>query len=92
VGTVTLHKIGERLEVHVEVQLGEIDPAAVSVELFADGEAAILLAPELRREEWTCYRTTIATQRASDDFSVRIVPRHEAARVPAELSLITWSR
>jgi starch phosphorylase len=91
-GTVELRKVGDRLQAHVEVQLGEIDPAAVNVELFADGEAPIGLAPESRHAEHTSYRTVIATQRAAEDFSVRIVPRHEAAWVPAELSLITWSR
>jgi starch phosphorylase len=92
VGTVELRTVGERLEARVEVELGEIDPAAVSVQLFADGEEPIALAPELRRDEHTSYRTTLATKRASTDFSVRIVPHHEAAGVPAELPLITWSR
>ena len=38
------------------------------------------------------YAGAISTERAAEDFTVRIVPANEGARVPAELPLIFWQK
>jgi starch phosphorylase len=38
------------------------------------------------------YAVVVPSQRPAADFTVRVVPFHAAALVPAELPLIAWQR
>jgi starch phosphorylase len=82
----------------VPVYLGEVAPASVRVELFAD--AAVDMASEvlmLHQEQAIpgstngyIYAGAITTSRPVEDFTVRVVPYHPNALLPAELPLIAW--
>jgi starch phosphorylase len=97
-GAVTETVIDQSLTASVPVDLGEIDPASVRVELFADAEGdgepeVHEMAPaEPMAGDGTIYHATFETARPFADFTVRVVPYHPEARVPLELSLIAWQR
>ena len=84
----------------VPVDLGEIRPGAVRVELYAESEGdehtvvqqmtavePIAVAPNA-----FVYVASLTTARPAADFTVRVVPWHTDARVPLELALIAWQR
>ncbi|MGC8477601.1 MAG: hypothetical protein ACP5NP_14725 [Acetobacteraceae bacterium] len=83
---------------HVPVYLGEIRAEDVRVEIFADPTAtapgvALALdrgAPVPGAVNGFTYSGRVATARPRTDFTVRILPAHPEARVPAELPLIRW--
>jgi glycogen phosphorylase len=80
----------------VPVYLGEIAPADVAVQLYADPRRAEapFLGELLRGEAITgatnghIYTGTAPATRPSEEYTVRIVPCRSGARVPAELPLI----
>ena len=83
----------------VPVYLGEIAAEDVCVELYGDpapdapGPAVVPLArgaPVPGAVNGFTYAGRIATARPRTDFTVRIVPYHNEARVPAEMPLIRW--
>src|SRR5262249_26964252 len=67
----------------VEVQLGELSPDAVRVELYADGPVAERHVMERRGG---AYVARVETTRPAADYTVRIVPYHASASVPLEAS------
>ena len=83
---------------HVPVYLGEIRAEDVRVEIFADPTATapgVALALDRRSPvpgavNGFTYTGRVATPRPRTDFTVRILPAHPEARVPAELPLIRW--
>jgi len=82
---------------HVTVHLGDIDPGAVRVELVADpqGDGPPLrepmeVAPGSAARGDLTFTATLVTSRGPEDFTCRVVPRDERARIPAELPLIAW--
>ena len=91
---------GENWSFSVPIYLGEIAPAEVSVQLYADplaGTAAFL--GELRLGDAIVgsanghlYIGSAPAARPADDFSVRIVPYCSGARIPTELPLILWQK
>jgi starch phosphorylase len=88
---------GWRFEVHVE--LGEIPPTAVRVELYANPPAggepfrapmdatAAPAAPGVR-----AYRAVAPATRPAEHYTARVVAAHPEARTPAELPLVRWQR
>lgn len=83
----------------IQVYLGDLDPEAIAVELYADpGEADESVAVPMERttpltgaSHSYLYRARVSAQRPAPDYTVRVVPRHPQARVPIELPLILWS-
>ena len=82
----------------IPLYFGELDPAMVRVELYADGLRG---QPPLRLEmeragEWDkeqkrqTYRGTVPALRPSSDFTVRVIPCHEGVAVPLEANQILW--
>ena len=89
----------ERWTFRATAYLGEIDPANVRVQLYADPvDAASPPFCETMRQVRAVtgalggfeYELTIAPQGEPRDYTPRIVPYHPAARVPVELALICW--
>jgi len=80
----------------VSVYLDSVDPDAVAVELYADGDppARIVMRRDaaLVGSRGYVYVADVEATRPTADFTPRIVPAHAAARVPSELELITWAR
>src|ERR1700733_8559051 len=97
-GSATVEKQGERYLFHVQVFLDDIDPDAVSVELYAEakkGEDTITQA--MNRGERVVgatnaftYSTSLPTSRPAADYTPRLVPRHIGAFVPLEAPFILW--
>jgi starch phosphorylase len=89
-----------RLTVSVPVQLGDIGPDSVRVELYADPvgteepfvQRMMPVHPIADAADGSLYRATIETARPASDFTPRVVPFHPDARVPIELPLIAWQR
>jgi starch phosphorylase len=97
-GPATVAQQGEQYLFHVQVFLGDFDPDAVSVELYAeaqkDGEP---ITEAMTREELLAGRASAITYSASvpasrpvADYTPRLVPRHEGAFVPLEAPFILW--
>jgi glycogen phosphorylase len=82
----------------VDVYLGDLDPKAVRVELYADrpsgGEPERHLMTRGRKLEGNgyAYDARIATERPAGHYTPRLVPHHPAASVPLEVSAIRWQR
>jgi starch phosphorylase len=86
-----------RMQVGLRMRLGELDPAAVHVELYADGvdgepEMHVPLARADGSDGEIALAATVATKRPASDFTPRVVPRHPAATLPMELPLVGWLR
>ena len=98
VGTPEVTATGEGFTLLVAVYLAEIDAADVMVELYAEPTASDPAPPiRLVREgavpgtaNGFTYSARVSTSRPASDFTVRILPFHPEARVPAELPLIRW--
>lgn len=85
---------------HVQVNLGDLTPDAVRVELYADpvaGEAPS--RTEMARGaaigdavKGYIYNAEVPAARAASDYTPRIIPYHAIARIPLEASRILWFR
>jgi glycogen phosphorylase len=88
----------DRWRIQAPVYLGELGPARVRVELYADpweGQEAVR-EPMVRGEPLPgavhgyLYCGSVPATRPAEHFTVRIVPMHPAARVPLEANHIRW--
>jgi starch phosphorylase len=97
-GPATVEQQGEQYLLRVQVFLDDIDPDAVSVELYADAQndgepVAQTMTPGERLGGSTSafsYSASIPTSRPVADYTPRLVPRHEGAFVPLEAPFILW--
>ncbi|MFZ3034317.1 MAG: alpha-glucan family phosphorylase [Parvibaculum sp.] len=100
IGKPTIDQNDGGWNVVVPVFLGEVPPASVRVEMFADAQDG--LDPEivlLHREQAIpgtssgyLYAGAISVSRSIDDYTVRVVADHPDAVLPIELPLIVWQR
>ncbi|HEX9867163.1 MAG TPA: DUF3417 domain-containing protein, partial [Candidatus Tectomicrobia bacterium] len=99
-GTVQVQREDEHWRFQVQVYLGEVDPASVRVEVYADpweGQDGVC-EPMAQGEPLPgavhgyLYRGSVPATRPADHFTPRIIPMHPAARVPLEASQILWLR
>ena len=90
-----------KLHFDLQVYLGELQPAQVKVELYADnlqpGGVPTRYMMECDGEiagavNGHRYFTTIPATRPVEHFTPRVIPFHEAALLPMELPLIRWRR
>ena len=72
----------------VEVYLNELDPAAVCVELYADGADPV--RREMVRVGPNTYRAGVPAMRPAADFTPRLIPRHSGVAVPLQTAGILW--
>lgn len=99
-GVVRAETRGAEHHVTVNVYLGDLDPAAVRVELYADpvnGEKseAHIMAPTRKLDEpgnGYEYHVSVSASRPLGDYTPRLVPYHPAAAVPLETHEILWQR
>jgi starch phosphorylase len=97
-GPATVEQHGEQYLFHIQVSLDDIDPDAVTVELYANpqkDEAPIALA--MRRGERPAevtgaftYSASVPTRRPVADYTPRLVPNRAGAFVPLEAPFILW--
>ena len=74
----------------VDVYLNGLDPAAVCVELYADG--ATPERHEMERMGPHTYRAQAPASRGVSDYTARIIPRYPGVPVPLQSSEILWQR
>ena len=90
----------EQWRVSVPIFLEEVSDSQVHVELFADATGDMPAeAIALHKEQAIpgamngyVYGGAMPASRAVEDYTVRIVPYHPDAQLPAELPLIAWQR
>ena len=97
-GPATVEQQGGQYLFQVQVFLGDMDPDAVSVELYAeprkDGDPIVLMMSRGERPaEVTAafaYSASVPASRPVADYTPRLVPRHAGALVPLEAPFILW--
>jgi starch phosphorylase len=84
----------------IELDLNDLDPNAVRVELYANpfngGGPAIeemkRTRPDAELSGGYNYRLSVAAIRPSSDYTVRVIPRFAGVAVPLEEAQILWQR
>jgi starch phosphorylase len=97
-GSSTLEQKEMQYLFQVQVFLGNLEPDAVSVELYAEGQNgnAPSRLPMNRGERLVGaengfpYSVRIPVTRAAADYTPRLVPFHRGASVPLEAPFILW--
>ena len=81
----------------VQVYLGDIDPDAVAVQLYAEAAPGQPFVVDMRRDHALSgstggflYVARVPAERPAEHYTPRIVPAHPEAVLPAELGLIRW--
>jgi starch phosphorylase len=100
-----VHTDGDRHTFQVRLNLGDLNPDDVRVELYADGQgggapvcqamtrqAMTRTASETRSGTDHVYVALVAASRPASDFTPRLVPFHADAAVPLEAPFILWYR
>ena len=97
-GSATVDQQGEQYFFQVQVYLDELDPEAVKVELYAEGQngGAPVRQPMNRGERLVgsangfIYTVRVPATRPATDYTPRLIPHHSGASVPLEASFILW--
>jgi glycogen phosphorylase len=100
IGAPTITQGDASVQLVVPIFLGEVSPEHVKVELFADAKGDTPSeAIALHREQpitgsinGFIYAGVVSGPRPVGDYTVRIVPYHQEAFLPAELPLISWQQ
>jgi len=99
-GEVKVETVGDQCTFEVQVQLHDLDPDAVRVELYADG---VLGGPAVRQEMTRIrpldsasggyvYTATVSCARPQRDYTPRVIAHHPGAAIPLEAGRILWQR
>jgi starch phosphorylase len=97
-GPLTVKSQPGRLQFEVPVHLGELDPDAVLVELFAngrDGDGPYRKAMDRTAQlpgNGYLYTAGVEDNRNAADFTPRVIPYHPDAAVPLEARQILWQK
>jgi starch phosphorylase len=91
---------GDQRVFEVQVYLNDLDPALVQVELFANGingTSPVWLEMKQVRQllgavGGYAYRATVPVARAAQDYTARLVPRHDGVAIPLESAHVLWQR
>jgi len=97
-GEVRCHGADEQWHFEVDVYFGDLDPAAVQVQLFADAtsDGEPIREPMIRRRpidgvvHGFVYQMSVAADRPANHFTPRVVPYHAQSFVPLEASQSLW--
>jgi starch phosphorylase len=99
-GEVKLETDGDNHVFEVQVDLADLDPKAVRVELCADG---VMGSPPVRQEMkrirplagatgGSAYSAAVSAARPAADYTARVIPNHDGVAVPLEDARILWQR
>ena len=99
-GEMTLVTQSEQHVFEVQVYLDDIDPAAVRIELFANGiEDDVQERVEMKPVRdlvgainGYAYQAQVPATRPATDYTARLVPFHDGVAVPLEEAHILWQR
>lgn len=97
-GSATVQRQGDQYLFEVQVSLNGMNPEAVRVELYANGDkdtgtfiqAMTCGEPLAGGASGFTYTATILADRPAVDYTPRLVPHHEGASVPLEAPFILW--
>lgn len=97
-GSATLEEKGGNHVFEVQVFLGDLDPAFVNVELYAecqnggDPERHLMNRgePLVGSANAFTHTATLPATRPAADYTPRLIPQHQAALVPLEAAFILW--
>ncbi len=85
-------------EIVVEVELGQLEPDDVIVELFADNccsapfRRPMTLAAGSSSNSAYVFRGDVPAMRPASHYTVRVIPSHPDMQIPLEVNCITWER
>ncbi len=99
-GEVKIETDGTQHVFEVHVYLGDIDPDAVRLELYAkpinDGDT---VRQEMKRVSQLAdasggyvYTAPVSAVRPATDYTARVIPRHDGVAIPLEDARILWQR
>jgi glycogen phosphorylase len=99
-GEVKLETIEKQHKIEVGIFFNEIDPADVSIELFANGineEVPIVVKMNRGKKiEGTgngyLFNASVASTRPASDYTPRVTPNFPGVKVPLETNLIRWQQ
>jgi starch phosphorylase len=99
-GAVRVDTTADRHEFEVELFLGDLEPDAVRVELYADGlNGGDAVREEMKRArpkpgtaECCVYHTRVPSARPAGDYTARVFTRSSGVAVPLESARILWQR
>jgi glycogen phosphorylase len=97
-GSLTVDTEGGEFVFAVQVYLDELDPEAVSVELYADGRSGHVRRkmdrgqPLVGSMHGFLYTARVPADRSANDYTPRVLPNHPGAVVPLEANQILWQR
>ena len=99
-GEVKIETANDQHVFEVQVYLDDLDPAAVRVELYADGVSGS--APErlemtqvrqlVGAENGYAYHAELSATRPAADYTARLIPQHNDVAIPLENAHILWQR
>ena len=97
-GEVTLETDGEQHIFDIQVYLDDLDPRAVTVELYADGiygdhpvrQEMTITRPLVGATGGYNYHAAVPSTRPATDYTARIIPQYADAAVPLEAACILW--
>lgn len=83
----------------VQVYLDGLDPAAIRVELYADGESGNTperiemerVRQQIGADHSYIYRSKVSVLRTKKDYTVRILPNQDTVMIPLENQHILWN-
>ena len=99
-GDVKVETDGTRHEFEVQVYLGDLDPDAVRLELYANAiNDDDPVKREMKRVRQLAdasggyvYKTAVSADRPVTDYTARVIPRHDGVAIPLEDARILWQR
>ena len=97
-GAVKVVTVGTAHQFEAQVFVDPLDPAAVRVELYADGTSGDgPVRFEMTRDRSVAgggyaYRAQVPASRPAADYAIRIIPHHDGVAVPLETAHILWQR
>lgn len=97
-GDLHVSSVEDAHQFRLEVQLGDVDPNGVQVELYADPqpggepERHVMARGRELAENHYLYVLGLETERPADHYTPRLVPHHPAVSVPLEAGAIRWHR
>jgi glycogen phosphorylase len=99
-GEVKVERQDEQHLFQVQVYLGDLDPEAVDVEIYADGrDDGDQVRQKMQRVRQLAgavggyaYRAAVSASRPAADYTARVIPRCAGLAIPLEASRIVWQR
>jgi starch phosphorylase len=99
-GEMNVETNGDRHMFEAQVYLGDLDPSAVRIELYADGvNGGGPVRQEMERVRQLpggaggyAYRAPVPAIRPATDYTARVIPQHTGVAVPLEDERILWQQ